>query len=394
MTNLRRVAVWIGPMLTLAALAGCGSKEEAPKAPPPVAATNEEVVKLGFAAPLTGAQAHYGAEMRNGLSLAIDEANAAKPTIGGKAVRFELLAEDDQADPARGGVVAQKLVDAGIKGMLGHFNSGTSIPASRIYSEAGVPQLAMATAPAYTASGFKTTFRMMTNDVQQGSVLGRFAVEKLGAKRIAVVDDRTAYGQGLADQFEAAAKAAGGEIVKRDYTSDKATDFAAILTSIKKEKPDAVFFGGADAQAGPIAKQMKQLGVKARLLGGEMVKSANYLKLAGPAADGTVASLAGLPLERMPGGSEYAEKYKAKFGAEVEVYSPYAYDGAMTLIEAMKRADSTEPARYLPELARTQRAGVTSANIAYDEKGDLRAGTITVYEVAGGEWKVLEAVGQ
>lgn len=389
MTNAMRLPPWVGMML-VAVLAGCGSKEETPSVPPPAA---EEVVKLGFAAPLTGPQAHYGAEMRNGLTLAIDEANAAKPVIGGKPVRFELLAEDDQADPARGGVVAQKLVDAGIKGMLGHFNSGTSIPASRVYAEAGVPQLAMATAPAYTASGFKTTFRMMTNDVQQGSVLGRFVVEKLGAKRIAVVDDRTAYGQGLADQFEAAAKAAGAEIVKREFTGDKATDFAAILTSVRKEKPDAVFFGGADAQAGPIARQMKQLGLKARLLGGEMVKSANYLKLAGGAAEGTVASLAGLPLDRMPGGAEYATRYKAKFGAEVEVYSPYAYDGAMTLIDAMKRAGSTEPARYLPELARTQRAGVTSASIAYDEKGDLRAGTITVYEVSGGEWKVLEAVG-
>ena len=392
MSNAKHWPAWIG-LAGLALLAGCGNKEETASAPPP-AALAEEVVKLGFAAPLTGPQAHYGAEMRNGLTLAIDEANAGKPKIGGKPVRFELLAEDDQADPARGGVVAQKLVDAGIKGMLGHFNSGTSIPASRIYAEAGVPQLAMATAPGYTASGFRTTFRMMTNDVQQGSVLGRFAVEKLGAKRIAVVDDRTAYGQGLADQFEAAAKAAGAAIVKREFTSDKATDFAAILTSIRRQKPDAVFFGGADAQAGPIAKQMKQLGLKARLLGGEMVKSANYLKLAGVAAEGTVASLAGLPLDRMPGGTQYAAKYKARFDADVEVYSPYAYDGAMTLIDAMKRADSTEPARYLPELARTQRAGVTSANIAYDEKGDLRAGTITVYEVAGGEWKVLEAVGQ
>jgi len=376
------------------AVSGCGKKEEPQVAVSTVPAlVAEEVVRLGFAAPLSGPQSHYGAEMKNGLLLAIEEANAAKPVIGGKPIRFELLAEDDQADPAKGGVVAQKLVDAGIRGMLGHFNSGTSIPASRVYADAGVPQIAMATAPAYTGSGFKTTFRMMTNDVQQGGVLGRFAVHKLGAKRIAVVDDRTAYGQGLADEFEAAAKAAGAEIVKREFTTDKATDFAAILTSIKKAGADAVFFGGADAQAAPMLKQMRQLGMKGRLLGGEMVKSPNFLELAGDAAEGTVASLAGLPLERMPGGKEYADKYKAKFGVEVEVYSPYAYDGAMTLIDAMKRAASTEPAKYLPELAKTHRSGVTSANIAYDEKGDLREGTITVYEVVGGEWKVREAVG-
>jgi branched-chain amino acid transport system substrate-binding protein len=352
------------------------------------------VVKLGFAAPLTGPQAHYGAEMRNGIVLALEEVNAARPVIGGRIVRFELVAEDDQADPMRGTVVAQALVDAGIKGMLGHFNSGTSIPASRVYAEAGIPQLAMATAPAYTANGLATTFRMMTNDVQQGGVLGRYVVEKLGARRIAVVDDRTAYGQGLADQFERAARGAGAEIVKREFTTDKATDFLAILTSVRQARPDAVFFGGADAQAGPMARQMRQLGVNAVLIGGEMIKSPNFLKLAGDAAEGTVASLAGVPLERMPGGAAYAERYKARFGVDVEVYSPYAYDGAMTLIEAMRRADSTEPAEYLPALARMQRAGVTSANIAYDEHGDLREGTITVFRVVGGKWQVLEALGR
>ncbi len=377
-----------------ALLSGCGPKEEEP-APPPTVTTPPptETVRLGFAAPLTGAQAHYGADMRNGLTLAIEEANASGLVLGGTPVRFELMAEDDQADPAKATVVAQKLVDAGIKGMLGHFNSGTSIPASRIYAEAGIPQIAMATAPAYTASGFSTTFRMMTNDVQQGSVLGRYVVEKQGAKRITIVDDRTAYGQGLADQFELAAKAAGATIVRREYTDDKSKDFTAILTGIKKSQPDAVFFGGADAQAAPMAKQMRQLGVASRLFGGEMVKTPNFLTLAGPAADGTVASLAGLPLAQMPGGAAFAEKYLARFNEEVQVYAPFAYDGAMTLIEAMKRADSSDPAKVLPVLAKIERAGVTSARIAYDDRGDLREGTITVYEVTGGAWQVLEAVG-
>src|SRR5262249_36021921 len=149
-------------------------------------------------------------------------------------------------------------------------NSGTSIPASRLYSQAGIPQIAMATAPGYTAQGFKTTFRAMTSDTQQGAVIGRFAVEKLHAKRIALIDDRTAYGQGLADEFEKAAKAAGGEIVKREFTNDKATDFAAILTSVKAAQPEVVFFGGADAQAGPMARQIRSLALKAQFLGGEM----------------------------------------------------------------------------------------------------------------------------
>jgi branched-chain amino acid transport system substrate-binding protein len=383
--------------VVLATLLGaCGKQEPAQPAPGAAAqpAGGEEVVKLGFAAPLTGPQAHYGKEMQNGILLAVEEANAAKPVIGGKTVKFEVIAEDDQADPKQGTAVAQKLTDAGIRGMLGHFNSGTSIPASKIYADHGIPQIAMATAPAYTQNGYKTTFRAMTNDVQQGSVMGRFAVEKLAAKKIAIIDDRSAYGQGLADEFEKAAKAAGAEIVKREYTNDKATDFMAILTSIKAARPQAIFYGGADAQAGPMARQIKQLGIDAKFMGGEMVKSPNFIKLAGDAAEGTIASLAGLPLAQMPGGKDYEAKYKARFKEEVQVYSPYAYDATKMMVAAMQRAGSTEPAKYLPELARTQAAGVTSASIAYDERGDLKEGTITVYKVEGGDWKVVEAVGR
>lgn len=382
-------------MVLAVSLNGCGKQEELPAKPaegPVPQVVKEEIVKLGFAAPLTGPQAHYGEEMRNGVLLALDEANTAKIMIGGAQVKFELLSEDDQADPAKGTVVAQKLVDAGIKGMLGHFNSGTSIPASKIYADAGIPQVAMATAPAYTASGYKTTFRMMTNDTQQGAVMGRYAVQKLGIKRLVIIDDRTAYGQGLADEFEKAAKAAGGEVVKREYTTDKSVDFAAILTNVKRAKAEAVFYGGADAQAGPMARQMKQLGVSSKLLGGEMMRSPNFLKLAGESANGAIASLAGLPLDQMPGGKDYAIKYKAKFNAEVETYSPFAYDGTMTLIEAMKRADSVDPVKYLPEVAKTQRAGVTSSSLSYDEKGDLRDAAITVYKVEGNDWKVMEAL--
>ncbi len=376
-----------------ALLAACG-QQEAPKQAAAPAAAPAQVVKIGFAAPLTGAQAHYGKEMQNGIVLALEEVNAEQPKLAGQPVRFELISEDDQADPKQGAAVAQKLVDAKIQGMLGHFNSGTSIPASRIYMEAGIPQIAMATSPAYTTQGFKTTFRAMTSDTQQGAVAGRFMVETLKLKRIAIVDDRSAYGQGLADEFEKAAKAAGGEIVKREFTNDKPVDFKAILTSIKSAKPDLVYFGGADAQGGPMMKQMKELGLDATFAGGEMIKSPNFLKLAGAAAEGAIASLAGLPLAKMPGGAAYATKYKARFNMEVEVYSPYSYDAAKSLTGAMRRADSADPAKYLPELAKTKLAGVTTANLEYDEKGDLKDGGITIYRVEGGEWKELQSVGQ
>ncbi|HXZ07488.1 MAG TPA: branched-chain amino acid ABC transporter substrate-binding protein [Paraburkholderia sp.] len=356
-------------------------------------AQQAEDVKIGFAGPMTGAQAHYGKDFQNGITLAVEEENATKPVIGGKPVRFVLDAADDQADPRTGTTVAQKLVDDGIKGMLGHFNSGTTIPASRIYANAGIPQIAMATAPEYTQQGFKTTFRMMTSDTQQGSVAGTFAVKSLGMKKIAIVDDRTAYGQGLADQFEKAAKAAGATIVTREYTNDKAVDFKAILTKLKSANPDLVYYGGADSQAGPMVKQMKTLGMKSPLMAGEMVKTDTFLKIAGDSANGTVASLAGLPIDEMPGGKDYVAKYKKRFNEDVQTYSPYAYDGAMAMFNAMKKANSTDPAKYLPLLADTSMPAVTTKDLAYDTKGDLKNGGITLYKVVDGKWTTLQSVG-
>ncbi len=380
-------------------IAACGKKEEAkpadaaaPAAAP--AAAGDVVVKLGFAAPLTGPQAHYGEEYKNGVTLAIEDANAEKPTIDGKPVKFELLAEDDLADPKTATQVAQKFVDAKVNGIIGHFNSGTAIPASKIYSDAGIPQVAMATAPAYTQQGFKTTFRSMTSDTQQGTVMGKFVVETLKAKKIAIIDDRTAYGQGLADEFEKAVKANGGEVVKREFTTDKATDFAAILTTLKATNPDVVFYGGADAQSAPMAKQMKRLGLKAPLVSGEMTKTPTFLKLAGKEAEGSIASLAGLPLDQMPKGKDYETRYKARFNADVATYSPYGYDATRVVIEAMKKANSVEPSKYLPELAKIEYAGVTSSSWAYDDKGDLKDGGITVYKVENGEWKVMQTIGK
>lgn len=380
-------------------IAACGKKEEAKPAdtaaaPAAAAPAGDLVVKLGFAAPLTGPQAHYGEEYKNGVTLAIEDANAEKPTIDGKPVKFELVAEDDLADPKAATQIAQKFVDAKVNGIIGHFNSGTAIPASKIYSDAGIPQVAMATAPAYTQQGFKTTFRSMTSDTQQGTVMGKFVVEVLKAKKVAIIDDRTAYGQGLADEFEKAVKANGGEVVKREFTTDKATDFAAILTTLKGVSPDAVFYGGADAQSAPMAKQMKRLGLKAPLVSGEMTKTPTFLKLAGKEAEGSIASLAGLPLDQMPKGKDYETRYKARFNAEVATYSPYGYDATRVVIEAMKKANSVEPAKYLPELAKIEYTGVTSSSWAYDDKGDLKDGGITVYKVENGEWKVMQTVGK
>lgn len=389
-TKLTVLSVAVAAALALSA---CGKKQDEPKTSEAGQSSGATVVKIGFAAPLTGPQAHYGEEYKNGVTLAIEDANAEKPTIDGKPVKFELIAEDDQADPKTATQLAQKLVDEKVQGVIGHFNSGTSIPASKIYSDAGIPMIAMATSPVFTSQGYKTTFRSMTSDTQQGSVMGKFVVDKLHAKNVAIVDDRTAYGQGLADEFEKAVKAAGGTVVKREFTNDKANDFAAILTTLKGANPDAVFYGGADAQSAPMAKQMKRLGLTAPLISGEMTKTPTFLKLAGQEADGTIASLAGLPLEQMPKGKDYESRYKTRFKADVATYSPYGYDSTRAMISAMTKANSSDPAKYLPVLAKIQYSGVTSSNLAYDDKGDLKDGGITVYKVVNGDWKVLETVG-
>ncbi|MGQ5522049.1 branched-chain amino acid ABC transporter substrate-binding protein [Chitinimonas sp. PSY-7] len=356
-----------------------------------VQAASPEVVRLGFAAPLTGPQAHYGADMKAGIVLALEDINKQSPVIGGKVVRFELLAEDDQADPKAATGIAQRFVDARVSGVIGHFNSGTSIPASKVYADAGIPQIAMATAPTYTAQGFKTTFRAMTSDTQQGSVMGAFVVKKLGLNKVAIIDDRTAYGQGLADEFEKAVKAAGGMVVAREYTTDKATDFASILTSIKAKQPSAVFYGGADSQSAPLTLQMRRLGLNAQLVSGEMTRTDNFLKLTGEAANGVIASLAGLPKDKMPGSQVLIDRIKARFGV-ADFYAPYSYDATMVMVNAMKAANSTEPGRYLPLLAKTQYTGVSSPRIAYDSRGDLKYGDITVYKAEKGRWTVLETV--
>ncbi len=346
-------------------------------------------VKIGQSSPLTGPQAHIGKDNDNGVRLAIDEINATKPVIDGKAVTFEVMSEDDQADPKTATIVAQRMIDEGIVGVVGHLNSGATIPASKVYADNDIPQISpSATAIKYTAQGFKTAFRIMTNDEQQGKVLGTYAA-KLG-KKVAIVDDQTAYGQGLAAEVEKAAKAAGAEVVAVEHTNDKATDFSAILTSIKGKAPDVIFFGGMDPQGAPMAKQMRQLGMKAQFLGGDGLQTPKFIELAGADAEGAIASIPGLPIEKMPKGADFKKKFEEKYG-QIQLYAPYAYDAAYVMVDAMQRANSTDPAKYLPELGKTSFEGVTG-KIGFDAKGDLTSAPITLYTVKGGKWETLETV--
>lgn len=342
--------------------------------------------------PLTGPQAHYGEEYKNGVTLAIEDANAEKPTIDGKPVKFELVAEDDLADPKAATQIAQKFVDAKVNGIIGHFNSGTAIPASKIYSDAGIPQVAMATAPAYTQQGFKTTFRSMTSDTQQGTVMGKFVVEVLKAKKIAIIDDRTAYGQGLADVFKKEAEKLGVKIVATEFTNDKATDFMAILTSIKAKKPEAIFYGGMYGQAGPMLRQMAQLGMgEVKMFGGDGMCVPELAKVAAGAKplDHVVCADGGSSLAKMPGGTEWKKRYDAKFPGQFQVYSPYFYDATMLLADAMKRANSWDPKVYIPFLQKTDYQGVTS-KIAFEPNGEMKNPTYTLSRFVGGNKTAIE----
>jgi len=350
------------------------------------------IVKIGHVGPTSGAIAHLGKDNENGARLAIDELNAKGVTIGGKKAKFELLAEDDGADPKQGTAAAQKLVDSKVNGVIGHLNSGTTIPASKIYSDAGIPQISpSATNVKYTRQGYKTAFRVVADDGGLGGTLGRYAIETLKGKSIAVIDDRTAYGQGVADEFEKGVKSKGGKIIGREFTNDKATDFTAILTSLKAKNPDVVFFGGMDAVAGPMLRQMKQLGINAKFMGGDGVCSGELPKLAaGTMADGQVvcAEAGGIDPKdtaAVKGMDEFKAKFKAKFGADVQIYAPYVYDALNLMVAAMVKAGSAEPAKYLPVLAKTSGyKGVTGA-ITFDEKGDIKNGALTLHSYEGGK---------
>ncbi len=410
---MRRSLV-VGSLTAAVLLAACGKKEEAaapaaapapapataaapaPAAAPasaPAAAGGETVVKIGHVAPVSGAQAHYGKDNENGVRMAIEDLNAQGITIGGKKVKFEIQAEDDAADPKQGTAAAQKLCDAKVAGVVGHLNSGTTIPASKVYNDCGIPHVTgAATNPNLTKPGYKTTYRIIANDNALGAALALYAADTLKLKSVAIVDDRTAYGQGVAEVFKATATSKGVKVVDEQFTTDKATDFMAILTAIKAKKPDAIFYGGMDPQAGPMLRQMEQLGLSnVKYFGGDGICTSEIAKLAAGAKTlaNVICAEGGASLGKMPGGTAWKQKYDGKFPGQFQVYSPYTYDATFVLVDAMKRADSTDPKVYTAKLAETNFKGVT-ANIAFEANGELKNAATTLYTYKDGKKTPLE----
>jgi branched-chain amino acid transport system substrate-binding protein len=341
-----------------------------------------QTVKIAHAGPTSGGIAHIGKDTENGVRLALDELNTQNLVIGGKKIKFELVAEDDAGDPRQATAVAQKLCDAHVAGVIGHLQSGTSIPAATVYNKCGIPNItASATNPDLTKPGYKTSFRLIANDNALGAALAIFASDSLKIKKVAVIDDRTAYGQGLADVFKATAKQKGMQVVGEEFTTDKATDFMAILTGIKSKKPDAIFFGGLDAQAGPMLRQLEQLGLSnVKFFGGDALCTEKLPELSSKAGTvkNVVCATGGASIQKMHGGAEWKKKYDAKFPGQFQIYSPYAYDATFVLVDAMKRANSVDPKTYLPFIGKTQYKGVT-ANIAFTSNGELTKPAVTLY---------------
>ena len=346
------------------------------------------VVKIGHVGPVSGAQAHYGKDNENGARMAIGDLNAKGVTIGGKKVKLELVAEDDAADPKQGTAAAQKLCDAKVAGVAGHLNSGTTIPASAVYNQCGIPHVTpSATNPKLTQQGFKTTFRLLANDNALGAGLALHAANNLKIKKVAIIDDRTAYGQGVAEVFKKTALAQGIQIVDEQFTNDKATDFMAILTAIKSKGPDAVFYGGMDPQAGPMLRQMDQLGLSSvKFFGGDGICTAKLSELSGGAKSltGVVCAEGGSSLEKMPGGKAWKARYDAKFPNQFQVYSPYVYDAVHVLVDAMVKAGSADPKVYLSKLAATDYQGVTT-KVQFEADGELKNPAMTLYVYKDGK---------
>lgn len=352
------------------------------------ASAQEQVIKIGHVAPLSGPQAHYGKDNENGARMAIEELNARGMTIAGKKVKFELVAEDDAADPKQGTAVAQKLCDAKVAGVVGHLNSGTTIPAAKIYNECGIPHITgSSTNPALMKPGYNTSFRIIANDNALGAGLASYAADTLKLKTVAIVDDRTAYGQGVAESFKKTALAKGMKVVDEEFTNDKATDFMAILTAIKSKNPDAIFFGGMDPQAGPMLRQMEQLGMtKTKFFGGDGVCTTEIAKLAAGAKtlENVICAEGGTSLAKMPGGLAWKARYDAKYPGQYQIYSPYTYDATMLFADAMKRANSWDPKVYIPYLLKSNYQGVT-ATIAFEPNGELKNPAISLYYYKDGK---------
>ncbi|WP_371765316.1 branched-chain amino acid ABC transporter substrate-binding protein [Massilia sp.] len=350
------------------------------------ALAQDQVVRIGVSGPLSGSNAFAGKDDENGVRLAVEELNAQKLKVGGKTLKFELLSEDDQGDPKAGVSVAQKFADAGVKFVLGPYNSGVAIPASRVYNDAGILMSTVGTSPKITQARYPNVFRIVASDSQVGASMASYAARELKIKTVGVIDDRTAFGQGIADEFAKQARASGVTVVGREFTNDKASDFSAILTAFRAKKVDAIFFGGYAPQGAPMARQMKQLGMaNVRLLGGDTLCSPEMAKLGGDAVgENVMCAQAGATLDKQANGPAFKARYKQRYQRDPDVYAPAFYDQTMFIARAMQAANTTDAAAVGKQLHTMSYQGV-AGTYGYDASGNLKKTAVTVYTFKGGQ---------
>jgi branched-chain amino acid transport system substrate-binding protein len=339
-------------------------------------------VAIGHVAPLTGGLAHIGRDNENGARLAIEEANSQGVVLDGQPVRFVLVAEDDQADPKVATTVAQKLIDSKVAAVVGHLNSGTTMPASNVYSAAGIPVISgSATNPRVTERGLREVFRVIGRDDQQGGALAAYLARQYRPRTAAIIDDGSAYGQGLADNVERTLKSAGVGVIGRESGSDATADWRPMLRNLDRSSPEVVFFGGMDNAAGPLIRQARELGMRAVFASGDGACTDSVARLAGPSAEGFVCTQAGLASESIS--RQFRDAYRRRFNTEPILYAAFTYDAASVVIAAMKKAGSADPAKYLPALRQISFGGATGL-IAFDDKGDRREAEYTIFTMRQG----------
>ncbi len=341
-----------------------------------------DAVQIGVAGPMTGDQSKMGMDFRNGVALAVDEWNSRGGVLGKK---IEVVIGDDQHDPKQAVSVANKLVNDGVVGVIGHFNSSCSIPASDIYHRAEIPMISPgSTNPQFTEKGYDNVFRVCGRDDQQGRVGARFVAERLKLKRVAVIHDKTTYGQGLADEFK---KALGGEVEVVYYggivQGDK--DFKSVLTSIREKNPQLIFFGGIYPEAGLLVRQSRELGIKAPFMSGDGTIDPKFIEIAGArAAEGTYLTFSPDP-NNIPTAKDFIRNYTAKFG-QIGPYSIYAYDAANILLNAIREANTTAGKAITAQLHSGEFSGATGT-IRFDSKGDVTAAPYVVWITKNGNFE-------
>jgi branched-chain amino acid transport system substrate-binding protein len=376
---MKATAFWAVALLAVAA--GCGDgKSDADKAAAGGGTGAAGPVKLGVAGPKTGNEAKNGQDLIEGTTLAVEEWNAKGGVLGRK---IEVVVRDDEALAKNASVVATELIDAGVSGVVGHFNTDCTIPASDNYKDAGVPMITPAsTNPKVTDRGYPNVFRVCGRDDQQGATAADFVVNVLKLKKVAILDDRSGYGKGLADAFE---KSLGSRATVTLHDGfDKASDnFRPYLTKIKESGAELIYFGGIYHQAVPILQQARDMGITAPLMSGDGVHGyqADFIDKLGSIAEGTYTTFA--DVTAAPGYAEFTKKYKDRFKIDSGPYAIYSYSAAVVLLESMKAAGSTEG----PKVSAAVHAGTFETplgTLKFDANGDVKA-NYAVWVVKGGK---------